>query len=101
MTTPDQDRDASTDVIVQIKVKLLKVSKAPVWRRLQLRVDTRLLDVDPEAHYPMLAAARAPAHPRTAAARWGYADLKEILTDRSHERHQEMLDWLGLDNLRL
>src|SRR6266568_1667867 len=32
----------SGDVIVQIKVKLLGVSKPPVWRRLQLRADTRL-----------------------------------------------------------
>jgi hypothetical protein len=30
--------------------------------------------------------------------RVGYADLKEILADPSHEQHQEMLDWLGLDN---
>ena len=30
------------NVIVQIKVKLLGVSKPPVWRQLQLRADTRL-----------------------------------------------------------
>ena len=30
------------NVIVQIKVKLLGVSKPPVWRELQLRADTRL-----------------------------------------------------------
>ena len=30
------------NVIVQIKVKLLGVAKPPVWRRLQLRADTRL-----------------------------------------------------------
>lgn len=44
VTTPDEYQSASgsTDVIVQIKVKLLGVSKPPVWRRLQLRADTRL-----------------------------------------------------------
>ena len=31
-----------SEVIVQIKIKLLGVSKPPVWRRLQLRADTRL-----------------------------------------------------------
>lgn len=31
-----------SEVIVQIKFKLLGVSKPPVWRRLQLRADTRL-----------------------------------------------------------
>jgi Plasmid pRiA4b ORF-3-like protein len=30
------------NVIVQIKVKLLGVSKPPVWRQLQLRADTNL-----------------------------------------------------------
>ena len=32
----------SNDVIVEIKVKLLGVTKPPVWRRLQVRADTRL-----------------------------------------------------------
>jgi hypothetical protein len=32
----------SHDVIVQIKIKLLGVTKPPVWRRLRLRADTRL-----------------------------------------------------------
>jgi Plasmid pRiA4b ORF-3-like protein len=43
-TTRDENRSASgsTDVVVQIKVKLLGVSKPPVWRRLQLRADTHL-----------------------------------------------------------
>jgi hypothetical protein len=35
-------RSTSRNVIVQIKVKLLGVTKPPVWRRLQLRADTRL-----------------------------------------------------------
>jgi hypothetical protein len=39
LTTPEQARST---VIVQIKIKLLGVSKPPVWRRLQLRADTRL-----------------------------------------------------------
>jgi Plasmid pRiA4b ORF-3-like protein len=29
---------------------------------------------------------------------WGYADLKESLADPSHEAHEDMLEWLGLDN---
>ena len=130
------------NVIVQIKVKLLGVAKPPVWRRVQLRADTRLaqlhdilqaalgwenyhmhvfsfgeeefgvpdpelgfsderqvtlgeftdigarfrytydfgddwqheitveklLDPDPDAHYPALVGAKGPAHQRTAAA---------------------------------
>lgn len=174
-TTPETDRSATptTGVIVQIKVKLLGVSKPPVWRRLQVRADTRLdhlhetivaafgwddshmhvftsgpdefglpdpelghtderrvsldqliggigdrlrytydfgddweheiavedlLDADPDTHYPMLVAAKGACPPEDCGGRWGYAELKEILADPSHEQHQEMLDWLGLEN---
>lgn len=171
---PGEARSArSGDVIVQIKVKLLGVSKPPVWRRLQLRADTRLdhlhelivaafgwqdyhmhsfasgrdefgvpepelgfiderhvslgeliggvgdrlrytydfgddwqheigveelLDADPDIHYPVLITAKGACPPEDCGGPWGYAELKEILADPSHEQHQEMLDWLGLDN---
>jgi hypothetical protein len=175
VTTPGEDQRASgnTDVIVQIKVKLLGVSKPPVWRRLALRADTSLdhlhemivaafgwqdyhmhvftsgpdefgvpdpelgfaderhvslgqliggvgdrlrytydfgddwqheivvedlLDADPEIHYPILIAAKGACPPEDCGGPWGYAELKEILADPSHEQHQEMLDWLGLEN---
>jgi hypothetical protein len=175
VTTREETRSASpsTDVIVQIKVKLLGVSKPPVWRRLQLGADTRLdhlhemivaafgwqdyhmhvfasgpdefgvpdpelgftderhvslgqliggigdrlrytydfgddwqheivvedlLGADPEIHYPVLVAAKGTCPPEDCGGPWGYAELKEILADPSHEQHQQMLDWLGLDN---
>lgn len=163
----------SSDVVVQIKIKLLEVSKPSVWRRLQLRDDTRLdhlhwlivaafgwegyhmhcftsgldsfgvpdpelgfvderhvtlgelvrqagdrfrytydfgddwqheivvedlLDLDPAADYPVLVAAQGACPPEDCGGPWGYADLKEILADPSHEQHREMLDWLGLDD---
>lgn len=173
--TRDQNRSAggSTGVVVQIKVKLRGVSKPPVWRRLQLRADTRvdrlheaieaasgwqghhmhvfsrgpdefgvpdpefgfideravslgqligavgdrlgytydfgddweheivvedLLDADPDARYPILLAAKGACPPEDCGGPWGYAELKEILADPTHEQHQEMLDWLGLDD---
>lgn len=166
-----RERSRSNDVIVQIKVKLLGVTKPPVWRRLQLHADTsldhlhetliaafgwqdyhmhcfssgsqefgvpdpelgftderhvtlgeligvgdrlrytydfgddwqheiaveELLDPDPEIHYPVLVAAKGACPPEDCGGPWGYAELKDILTDRRHEQHQEMLDWLGLD----
>jgi Plasmid pRiA4b ORF-3-like protein len=163
----------SHNVIVQIKVKLLGVSKPPVWRRLQLRADTRLdrlheiiqaafgwqdyhmhcftcgpeefgvpdpdlghaderrvslgeliggvgdrlrytydfgddwqheitiedlLDANPDTHYPVLVAAKGACPPEDCGGPWGYAELKETLANPSHEQHQDMLDWLGLDN---
>jgi hypothetical protein len=160
------------NVIVQIKVKLLGVAKPPVWRRLQLRADTRLdhlheilqaalgwenyhmhvfsfgdekfgvpdpelgfsderqvtlgelvdlgarfrytydfgddweheitveglLDADPDTHYPVLVAATGACPPEDCGGRWGYANLRQILADPDHDEHQEMLQWIGLDN---
>ena len=162
----------SHNVIVQVKVKLLAVTKPPVWRRLQLRADTRLdqlheiiqaalgwenyhmhvfsfggeefgipdrelgfsderqvtlgelidlgarfrytydfgddweheivvedlLDADPDTHYPVLVAAKGACPPEDCGGPWGYANLKEILADPSHDEHPDMLEWLGLDN---
>jgi hypothetical protein len=174
MTRAENQRAAGgTNVVVQIKVKLLGVSKPPVWRRLQVRADTRLgrlhdaivaafgwqgyhmhvftsgpdefgvpdpelgfiderrvslgqliagigdrlgytydfgddweheitveelLDADPEVHYPVLVDAKGACPPEDCGGRWGYAQLKEILADPTHDQHQEMLDWLGLDD---
>ena len=160
------------NVIVQIKVKLLEVSKPPVWRQLQLRADTPLdqlheilqaalgwqnshmhvftfadeefgvrdpelghaderkvtlgeltdigarfrytydfgddweheitiedlLDPDPETHYPILVASKGACPPEDCGGTWGYANLKQALNDPSHDEHQDMLDWLGLEH---
>jgi len=161
------------NLIVQIKVKLLGVTKPPVWRRLQLRADTRLdqlheiihtalgwenyhmhvfsfgdeefgipdrelrfsderkvtlgdliagvgdrlrytydlgddwqheivvedlLDADPETHYPTLVAAKGACPPEDCGGPWGYANLRDILADPSHDEHQQMLEWLDLND---
>ncbi|MDQ6805187.1 MAG: plasmid pRiA4b ORF-3 family protein [Actinomycetota bacterium] len=57
-----------------------------------------LLDADPDTHYPVLVAAKGACPPEDCGGPWGYADLKETLADPSHGQHQEMLDWLGLNN---
>jgi hypothetical protein len=56
-----------------------------------------LLDPDPETHYPALVAAKGACPPEDCGGPWGYANLKEILADPSHNDHQEMLDWFGLN----
>ena len=162
------------NVIVQIKIKLLGVTKPPVWRRVRLRADTRLdqlheilqaalgwenyhlhafsfgeqefgprdpelaldfsderrvtlgqltdigtrfrytydfgdnweheivvedlLDPDPDTHYPILVAAKGACPPEDCGGPWGYTDLKAILADPNDEQHQEMLEWLSLEN---
>jgi len=57
-----------------------------------------LLDADPKARYPILVAAKGACPPEDCGGPWGYAELKEILADPTHDQHQEMLDWLGLDD---
>jgi hypothetical protein len=160
------------NVIMQLKIKLLGVTKPPVWRRLQLRADTRLdqlheilqaalgwenyhmhafsfgdeefgipdpelgfsderqvtlgeltdigarfrytydfgddwqheitvedlLDADPDTHYPTLVAAKGACPPKDCGGPWGYANLRQILANPNHDEHQDMLEWLGLDN---
>jgi Plasmid pRiA4b ORF-3-like protein len=160
-------------VVVRVTVRLLGVSKPPVWRRLVVRADMRLdrlhtaiqaafgwqdchlhlftsaagefgvpdrrlgvmderrvrlgeliggagdrlrytydfgddweheilvedlLDADPAARYPALVAATGACPPEDCGGPWGYAELKAILADPTHEQHAEMLDWLGLED---
>ena len=161
------------NVIVQIKIKLLGVTKPPVWRRVQLRADTpldqlheilqaalgwenyhlhafsigeeefgprdpdlaldladerkvtlgELTDIGARFRYtydfgddwehdivvegvsdqrddPAIVCtggARA-CPPEDCGGRWSYTDLKAILANPNDEQHQQMLEWLGLEN---
>ncbi len=60
----------------------------------------KLLDPDPDpgAHYPALVAAKGACPPEDCGGPWGYANLREILADPSHDEHQDMLEWLGLED---
>jgi len=51
----------------------------------------------PEETYPSCVAGKGACPPEDCGGAWGYAELKEILADPSHEDHQDMLEWLGLD----
>jgi hypothetical protein len=51
----------------------------------------------PGETYPSCAAGKGACPPEDCGGAWGYAGLKEILADPSHEDHQDMLEWLGLD----
>lgn len=47
--------------------------------------------------YPCCVAGKGACPPEDCGGAWGYAGLKGILADPSHEDHQDMLEWLGLD----
>jgi hypothetical protein len=55
-------------------------------------------EADPDVRYPALVAAKGACPPEDCGGPWGYTELKEILADPAHDRHQEMLDWLNLDD---
>jgi hypothetical protein len=53
---------------------------------------------EPGMSYPLCIAGQGACPPEDAGGWPGYARLVQILTDPGHEEHQDMLDWLGLDN---
>jgi hypothetical protein len=57
-----------------------------------------ILPAGPGAAYPVCVAGKGACPPEDCGGQWGYAELKEILADRDHEQHEEMLEWLGLDD---
>jgi hypothetical protein len=51
----------------------------------------------PQETYLSCVAGKGACPPEDCGGAWGYAELKEILATPSHEGHQDMLEWLGLD----
>lgn len=52
----------------------------------------------PTGRYPQCVAGESACPPEDVGGVGGYARLIDILTEPGHEEHQDMLDWLGLDN---
>jgi hypothetical protein len=53
---------------------------------------------EPGMSYPLCVAGQGACPPEDAGGWPGYARLVQILTEPGHEEHQDMLNWLGLDN---
>ncbi len=52
----------------------------------------------PDALNPVCLAGKGACPPEDCGGIWGYANLREVLADSTHEEHEEMLEWLGLDS---
>jgi hypothetical protein len=50
------------------------------------------------AAVPVCLAGKGACPPEDCGGPWGYANLKETLADPSDEEHEEMLEWLGLED---
>lgn len=51
---------------------------------------------EPDVRYPVCVAGKGACPPEDCGGVWGYQDLRDALADPAHERHEEMLEWLGL-----
>jgi hypothetical protein len=57
----------------------------------------RLDDPVPGVLYPRFTEAKGRCPPEDVGGHWGYAELLEALKDPEHERHTEILEWLGVE----
>ena len=55
------------------------------------------LPVDPNTTYPICTDGQLACPPEDCGGVPGFYDLVEALADPNHERHEEMLDWVGHD----
>lgn len=53
--------------------------------------------VDPKAKYPFCLDGKRACPPEDCGGPWGYGDFLKAIADPKHERHEELLEWLGDD----
>jgi hypothetical protein len=84
--------------------KMLPQSKAAVTGRWvghdALEMPTRRPDADLRAAaVPVCLAGKVACPPEDCGGAWGYTELKETIADPSDEGHEEMPEWVGLEDL--
>lgn len=57
----------------------------------------RITDAVPGVAYPRLVEAAGRCPPEDVGGPWGYAEFLEAINDPKHERHVELMDWIGDD----
>ena len=57
----------------------------------------RLTDPEPDVLYPRLIQVSGRCPPEDCGGPWGYAELLEAIKDPKHERHAELMEWIGDD----
>jgi hypothetical protein len=57
----------------------------------------KVLDAEPGVRYPRCVAGKRACPPEDCGGPWGYADFVEAIQEPDHERHEELLEWVGGD----
>jgi Plasmid pRiA4b ORF-3-like protein len=91
----DATKSRLIDVLEDVGVKTLKYlyDFGDGWEH-TVRVE-RIADAMPGLPYPILLDATGRCPPEDVGGPWGYNDLLEALADPSHERHDELTEWIG------
>jgi hypothetical protein len=59
----------------------------------------KILAADKDVNYPQCLAGKRACPPEDCGGIWGYEELLEIISDPEHEQHEEMVEWLGDEDL--
>lgn len=59
----------------------------------------KVLPVNPDEAYPQVIAGKRSCPWEDSGGPWGYQEKIEILRDRKHEYHEEIFEWVGLDDI--
>ena len=55
----------------------------------------KVLDAEPGVRYPRCTAGKRACPPEDCGGPWGYGDFLEAVQNPKHERHEELLEWIG------
>jgi hypothetical protein len=55
----------------------------------------KVLEAEPGVRYPRCVAGKRACPPEDCGGPWGYGDILDAIQDPSHERHAELLEWVG------